>query len=159
MSLDVSHADAHIRDWLKALAALIAPSMSGEEITARISALTPHLAAEYPPDAFCRASLTHTARLCRFFPNFAECCEALSPWWREHRPLPPLVAPPPIRQRTEPTPEEREHVAHLTAETIAALRSTAQPPEQRRFGANCLSRDQLAAAYQREHLRSPRVDA
>lgn len=160
MPAGVSPTDAHIRDWLKALAALVAASMSGEEISARIGALTPHLAAEFPPPAFCRASLTAVARQCRFFPNFAECCEALAPWWRNHRPLPPAIQHEPIRQRDEPTQDEREHVARVTAETLAALRSSVQPIEDRRRpDTRCLSREQLVDAYRQAGVRPPRCAA
>ena len=57
---------------------------------------------------------------------------------------PALPAPEPIRQRGEPTPEEIEHVTRVAAETIAALRSSAQPLEDRRSaGPRYLTPEQL----------------
>jgi hypothetical protein len=154
----VARADAHIRDWLKALGVLVSPAMSSEEASARIDALTPHLAAEFPPGVFCRVSLTHTARLCRFFPNFAELCDALAPWWREHRPSPPpLPAPAPIRQRDEPSEEERAHVVRLTAETIAALRAQAVSDAPAKPTTRVLSPKQLTQAYRQAGARPPRA--
>ena len=156
----MSHADTHIRDWLKQLGALISPTMSQQEFVGRINLLAPHLAAEFPPHAFCSASLTAVARQCRFFPNFSECCEALAPWWRNHRPLPPAIQQEPIRQRDEPTQEEREHVARVTAETLLALRSSVQPIEDRRRpDSRALSREQLVDAYRQAGVRPPRCAA
>jgi len=88
----MAQADAHTRDWLKALGALIAPSMTQQEFAGRINVLAAALAREFPPGAFCPASLAHVARQCKFFPNFAELCEYLSPWWKEHRPKPIAIA-------------------------------------------------------------------
>jgi hypothetical protein len=79
-------------------------------------------------------SLEHVAaRSVKGFPTYGELVEALAEWWRDHRPAPPALPPPePIRQRDEPTAEEVAHVERAVAETLAFLRSSAQPVEDRR---------------------------
>jgi len=145
--------------WLLSLAQLTAVRLSHDEASAFIETSAPMLAMRFPNEALTPASLEAVAAECRHLPSYGEIVPLLRGHWQQHRPMPLTLPAPPIRQRDEPTPEEREHVARLTAETIAALRSTEQPPEQRRFAANCLSREQLAAAYQREHICSPRANA
>jgi hypothetical protein len=145
--------------WLLSLAQLTAVRLSHDEASAFIETTAPMLAMRFPNEALTPASLEAVAAECKYLPSYGEIVPLLRGHWQQHRPLPPLLPPPPSRHRDEPTEDEREHVARLTAETIAALRSTEQPPEQRRFAANCLSREQLTAAYQREQIRSPRVGA
>ena len=170
MSAEMSPADAQIRDWMKALAVLIAPSMSSDEIRARIDALVPHLAAEYPPHVFCPEALTHTAKLCKFFPNFAELCEHLSAW---QRPLYPVYgeaagriaheAPPP-KQRGAQSDEERawatDTVRRVSAQLAAlgeAKRDAMQAQLPPRPAAPTLSRAQLVEAYRRAGVKGPQI--
>ena len=169
MSAPVPPTDAIIRDWLKALAALVAASMSGEEISARIGALTPHLAAEFPRDAFCRASLTAVARQCRFFPNFAELCEALTAWVKQHRESRRLLALPSPRAESRepyklpPPPPERSsrHFGRPDREEIRELiqkplRSVAQQLAELGFAEPLKV---AAAPIRAETRRGPPIDA
>ena len=146
--------------WLLSLAQLVAVRLSHDEASAFIETVAPMLAMRFPNAALTPEALEEVAAECKHgLPSYGELVPLLRAHWQQNRPMPPMLAAPPIRQRDEPTQEERDHVARVTAETTAALRSSVQPPEQRRFAANCLSREQLGRAYQREHLRSPRVDA
>jgi hypothetical protein len=139
--------------------------MSSEEATGRVNALTPHLAAEFPPSAFCRASLTAVARQCHYFPNFAECCAALSPWWREHRPLPPALPEPVPELPPLRSPEEAAAARAVAAKAIAALRASDTEHEAQRAKdlppyrtyRNHLTRAELDEAYRRANLRSPHL--
>jgi hypothetical protein len=95
----------------------------------RLGAFVPLLMDRFPDAAFTTASLEAVAARCvKGFPTYGELAAYLADWWRANRPAPPaLPAPPPIRQRAEPTPDEIEHVTLVTRETVAALRSIAQP--------------------------------
>jgi hypothetical protein len=135
-----------VREWCQSLAVLTAVSMTREEATMKLGAYIPMLMRDYPDAAFTTDSLNHVARQCiKGFPTYPELANYLSAWWRDHRPLPPALPPPePIRQRGEPTPDEIAHVERVTAETIAFLRSSAQPIEERRPpGARYLTPEQL----------------
>jgi hypothetical protein len=74
-----------VRDWLKALGSLTAGSLPGAEVDAKLGTYAPLLAQDFPPSAFCPASLAAVARQCKFFPSYAEICDLLSPWWRAYR--------------------------------------------------------------------------
>jgi hypothetical protein len=131
-----------VRLWCSSLGVLTAVSISRQEAEMKLAAFVPLLQDRYPADAFTTASMEHVARQCvKGFPTYPELCMHLSDWWRAHRPAPPaLPAPPPIRQRAEPTAEEIAHVERVTREIVAALRSSAQPVEDRRqLGASHLS--------------------
>jgi hypothetical protein len=78
--------------WLADLANVTAGAAMLSDIKPRIGGLASLLAENYPADAFCRASLEHAARECKFFPSYAELCDILSPWWKEHRPTPLAIA-------------------------------------------------------------------
>jgi hypothetical protein len=152
--------------------------MGPEEASARIDALTPHLATEFPPRVFCRASLTHTAKLCRFFPNFAELCEHLSSWQRSQNPYPiwgseaELLAMIPPEHRIERDPEKRgaqndaqrdaatELVRNVSAQLAAigeakqdAIRAQLPPRPQ----VMPLNRAQLVEAYRRAGVKGPQT--
>jgi hypothetical protein len=120
-----------VRQWLISLAVVSAVNMTRDEAEMRFGAYLPLLVDRFPDAAFTTASLEYVAAQSRKgFPTYGELAAYLADWWRANRPQPPaLPAPPPIRQRDEPTPEERAHVARVTAETIAHLRSIAQPEE------------------------------
>jgi hypothetical protein len=115
-------ADATIRDWLKALGVLAVGSMTPQEFKARIDAMTTLLAAEFAPGAFTPASLAVVARGCRHFPTYAELCDVLAPWWREHRPTPAAIPgdqSATVRQR-EIDREVSESWANITAAQVRA---------------------------------------
>jgi hypothetical protein len=134
-----------VREWCQSLGVLTAISISREEAEMKLSAYVPMLMQDFPDAAFTTESLRVVARQCvEGFPPYPVLAERLSSWWRENRPRPPaLPPPPPIRQRDEPTPEERDHVARVAAEAIAALRSSAQPIEDRRPQPRYLTLEQL----------------
>jgi hypothetical protein len=121
--------------------------MSRDEATMKLAAFVPLLLDRFPDGAFTAASLEHcAAQAVKGFPTYGELAAWLAAWWRQHRPAPPaLPAPPPIRQRDEPTPEEIEHVTRVAAEAIAALRSSVQPIEDRRPMPRYLTPAQLDA--------------
>jgi hypothetical protein len=57
----------------------------------------------------------------------------LHDWWRDNRPPLPQLPPPDLPPRRDPpTPEMIAHVERVTAETVAFLRSHAQPIADRR---------------------------
>lgn len=95
----------------------------------KLAAYVPLLFNRFPDAAFTPDSLEYVAaQAVKGFPTYGELAAWLADWWRANRPaLPALPPPPPIRQRGEPTPEEIEHVTRVVAETIAALRASAQP--------------------------------
>ena len=134
-----------VREWTIALGILTAGQMTRAEAEMKLRAYVPLLVDQFPVGAFTQDSLHHVAAQCKWFPSYAEVIEHLRGWWQQHRPMPPaLPAPPPIRQRGEPTEAEREHVTRVAAEAVAALRSSAQPEADRRtFGARHLTPAQL----------------
>jgi hypothetical protein len=91
----------HIREWLWQLSYRIAPPMSREELTGRINLLAVDLAEEFDVGAFTRSSMLQAARN-KFWPNFGDLCETLSPFVEQHRESMRLLALPP------PRPESRE---------------------------------------------------
>lgn len=145
------------RRWLIDLGKLTAARSSHDEAADFVASCAPMLAMRFPDAAFNVRSLEAVAAQCKYIPTYGELVGLLRAWWQPHRPAQPALPPPPIRQRAEPTPEEVAHVERVTAETVEALRSSEQPPsEQRRFIANCLSRDQLMEAYRQAGIPSPR---
>jgi hypothetical protein len=146
--------------WLVDLGRLTAARSSHDEAADFVNTSAPMLAMRFPNEAFNHVSLEAVAAECKYLPTYGELVMLLRGWWRQHRPMPAALPAPPIRQRDEPTEEERAHVTRIAAETVAALESSEQPPEQRRrFGANCLSREQLAEAYRRAGVRAPSPNA
>jgi hypothetical protein len=111
----------------------------------KVLAYVPMLQSDFPPEAFCQDSLSHVVRQCKYFPAYSEVHAHLRAWWREHRPQPPaLPPPPPIRQRDEPTDEEKAHVSRIVAELVRDLRAGTQPEEDRQpSGARHLTPAQL----------------
>ena len=118
----------HIRDWLKALGSLAACALTAKEFDARISAYVPLLATDFPRSAFGPASLAAIARQCKFFPAYAELCDLLSAWWREHRPPPrdPALEGPETRTQAERSAMAEASWRDITAgqvrERIAEIR-------------------------------------
>lgn len=74
------------RSWLRSLGALVTTSMPLAEARERLDILAPVLASEFDGWVFCADSLAFVARRCKFFPTFAELCEHLSAWRKEHKP-------------------------------------------------------------------------
>lgn len=101
-----THSDT-VRDWLKALGALTAAVMTNNEAKARVSAIATLLANEFPTAAFCPASLAHVARECRHFPTYAELCDLLGPWWKQHRPEPTMIETDTWQERQQRAEDER----------------------------------------------------
>lgn len=118
-----------VRQWCQSLGVLSAVSISRMEAEMKLAAYVPLLLNRFPDAAFTTDSLEYVAaQAVKGFPTYGELAAWLADWWRANRPaLPALPPPPPIRQRGEPTPEEIEHVTRVVAETIAALRASAQP--------------------------------
>ena len=79
MSSDVA------RDWLKALGALTAGTMSAAEARAKIGAYQVFMD-QWPAWALTPKSLEYVARQCKFFPAYAELCEHLGAWCKDNRP-------------------------------------------------------------------------
>jgi hypothetical protein len=135
-----------VRRWCQSLAVLTAVSMTREEAQLRLAAFVPLLVDRFPDGAFTTASLEHcAAQAVKGFPTYGELAGWLAAWWREHRPYVALPPPPPPPPRPEPTPEEIEHVRRAAAEAVAALRSSAQPIEDRRPMPRYLTPAQLDA--------------
>jgi hypothetical protein len=113
---------AIIRDWLKALATLCASNLEPDDLRGKLRAYVPMLSQEFPQEAFSPAALAHVARAGAFFPSFAELCNALAPWWKEHRPQPIAITsdqPDTVRNR-EIERLARESWRNITPEQIRA---------------------------------------
>ena len=82
---DLLHA---VSSWLNDLNELTAGSKPLADSKPKIASLAAALGEEFPPGAFTRQSLLVVARANKFFPSYAEICELLSPWWKDHRPTP-----------------------------------------------------------------------
>ena len=123
-----------VREWCVSLGVLTAVSISRQEAEMKLAAYLPMLMQRFPDAAFTPQSLEHVAaQAVKGFPTYGELAQWLGDWWREHRPTPPALPPPePIRQRDEPTAEEREHVARVAAEARAFLRANASAGVQDR---------------------------
>jgi hypothetical protein len=153
-----------VRLWCSSLGVLTAVSISRHEAEMKLAAFVPLLQDRFPTDAFTTASMEAVAVRCiKGFPTYPELVAYLADWWRANRPPPSpevlrLMLPPPPTFRPEPTPEEREHVARVTRETVAALRSTVQPIDERRPSALHLSAGMLDRLNPLPNGRS-RVDA
>lgn len=91
----MSHTDL-VADWLRELGLRIRPTGIGpEELVGSIAVLTEDLAELYGPSVFCRETILLVARRHKFWPNLAELCEILGPWWRERREANRVLALPP----------------------------------------------------------------
>lgn len=155
-----------IRQWLIELGVRIAPAIEPVEFRGRIAVLAGDLAEEFPAEAFTRASMLHVARKCpRYWPSFGELCDALQPWWRDHRPLPTAIPWQPAEPPRERTTEELEHVSKVTRRIVAELRHAAIEREAElarqkptlRPPARQLTRAELNELYRREGLKGPEV--
>jgi hypothetical protein len=144
------------RRWLIDLGRLTAVARSEADAEGFVEAMAPMIAMRFPDEAFTTASLEAVAAECKYLPTYGELVNHLRDWWRDNRPRLRALPPPPVRQRGEPTTEERDHVARVTAETLAALQSTAQPIADRRQLSRFLSDAQLRLAYEQAGVRGPR---
>lgn len=113
-----------VRQWIAALGVLTAGNMTRAEAEMKLRAYVPLLQDRFPPAAFTQASLEAVASQCRFFPSYADVAAHLGNWWRENRPLPPALPPPPVVEvpREPPTPEAIEYVHERVREIVATLR-------------------------------------
>ena len=94
----------------------------------RLAAYVPLLMDRFPDGAFTTASLEHCARhAVKGFPTYGELAAWLSDWWRDHRPLPPLLEKPkeapPLEPRVPPTEEEVAYVHSCVQQIVGAMRS------------------------------------
>jgi hypothetical protein len=134
-----------VRKWCQSLGVLSAVSISRTEAEMKLAAYVPLLVQRFPDAAFTLESLEAVAAQCaKGFPTYPELAGYLSAHWRSSRPALALPPPPPVRERREdPTPEEIAHVEASVRDTIAALRSTMQPIDDRRPTARHLSPELL----------------
>ncbi len=97
-----------VRDWLKALASLTAEKQSAEDLAARVDAMAPLLVREFDRGTFSPASLAHVAKASKWFPSYAEACEALTAFRKTQAPVyPALAAPAPQRSPTSEDDADR----------------------------------------------------
>jgi hypothetical protein len=94
----------------------------------KLAAYVPLLFDRFPDGAFTTASLEHVAaKAVKGFPTYGELAAWLSDWWREHRPLPPLLEKPreapPLEPRVPPSEEEIAHVRACVQEIVANMHS------------------------------------
>jgi len=148
------------RRWLIQLGKLTATNISSDEASDYIDATLPMLEMRFPPAAFTLESLEHVAAQCKYLPTYGEIREHLSDWWRQRRPNQPAVRydpPPPPQPHTA---EERAHASWAASQAIAAIRSAAQPPEERRPPApRHLTQEQLTQAYRAAGIDAPKRSA
>lgn len=116
-----AHRQREVANWLSDLGKLTAGSAPLPDAKAKIATMAAALAAEFDARAFCRASLVHTARQCKFFPTFGEACEALSGWCRDNPAQPALAAP-----NIEPNAALRK-LEQERAEAEASWRNISEP--------------------------------
>jgi hypothetical protein len=114
-----------VREWCVSLGILSAITISRQEAEMKLAAYVPMLLQSYPDEAFTTASLEHCARMAvKGFPTYGELAGWLSDWWREHRPLPPLLPPPePAQPREPPTEEEIAYVHNCVQQIIGNMRA------------------------------------
>jgi hypothetical protein len=115
------------REWTVSLGILTAISISREEANMKLAAFLPMLMSDFEDGAFTKESLNHVAKACvKGFPTYPELHNHLRDWWREHRPMPPLLAKPkeapPLEPRVPPTDEEVAHVRRCVEQIIANMR-------------------------------------
>jgi len=148
-----------IRRWLVQLGKLTATSISSDEAADFVDTNEPMLAIHFPPAAFTLLSLEHVAAQCKFLPTYGEITERLGEWWRHQRPQPAITYEPPKVAKIH-TAEERAHASWAASQAISAIRSTAQPVEERRPPKpRYLTHDQLVRAYRAAGVDYPKRSA
>ena len=112
-----SHAGSAQRRWMAELAALTYPQ-DPATATKALMVYLPPLVADFPPSAWCNASMLAVAQAKRrmAIPGYDEVHAALSVWWRENRPYPVALPAPCEPERTPPTQAEIDAV-RATLET------------------------------------------
>lgn len=73
-------------EWLAALGALTAASMTADDARVKIAAYAALLRTKYPASAFTTESLEAVAATSKFFPSYGEVCERLTAYWEQRRP-------------------------------------------------------------------------
>ncbi len=96
-----------VTSWLNDLNDLTAGQTPLADAKRKIAAIALMLAEEYPAGAFTRQSLVLVATAHNWFPSYAQIVAVLSPWWKERRPMPKLLAAPSSRAQQERDEEER----------------------------------------------------
>jgi hypothetical protein len=112
-----------VTSWLNDLNDLTAGARPLADSKRKIAALASALFDDFPPAAFTRQSLLVVSRAYKFFPSYAEICEVLSPWWKDHRPAPVAIAAPDqsaSAQQRERDRENRESWEGITAAQVRA---------------------------------------
>lgn len=100
---------AIVRDWLKALGALVSSSVSFEEAASRLDVFVPFISRDVPVEAFTAASLHAIAQQCKFWPSYCELSGMLRRWWADNNPnRAPRIAPPIPPQFRVDIPKRRE---------------------------------------------------
>ena len=127
---------ATITEWLLALTTLCAGKLNPSELRVRASTYVPLLAAEYPDYYFSQEMLAGVARRCKWFPSYAELCDAIEAarkpiWQRELAARPRLEAPRAwvaLPSAPEEPYESPEEVKAILAHVAEAKRMEIQPP-------------------------------
>jgi hypothetical protein len=153
--------EAHTRQWLVTLGRLTTARLTTDEAADFVAVVAPALASRFTDAALTFASAEAVAANCKHLPSYGEIVPLLRHWWRENRPQPPALPPPPIRVRGEPSDDEREHASRTVEDVVAWLRSNAQPPDEYRNkpASRHLSRAELNEAYRRAGVKGPAVNA
>ena len=147
------------RRWLIQLGKLTATRISTDEAADFVDTMLPMLKMRFPAAAFTLLSLEHVAAQCKYLPTFGEIVGHLSEWWHQFRRLPALPYEPPKVAQIH-SAEERAHASWAASQAIAAIRSTAQPVEDRRPPTpRYLSREDLVRAYRAAGVEPPKRSA
>jgi hypothetical protein len=138
-----------VREWCQSLGVLSAINVSRAEAEMKLAAYVPLLVREFPAGAFTADSLAHVAAAAvKGFPTYGELVASLRVWWADHRPMPPLLEPPPAPPPRDPTPEELARIRALVEEVTARVRANTNADETvsgGSYGARYLSAGQLDA--------------
>jgi len=134
-----------VTSWLNDLNDLTAGQTPLADAKRKIAAIALMLAEEYPAGAFTRQSLVIVAKANKWFPSYADIVAVLSPWWKEHRPQPQLLAAPTTTdQQLRDEAERAASWANITDAEIRAkiwaLNSHPMRLEYGRLLATCINR-------------------
>ncbi len=97
----------NVTEWLNDVAGLTTGATPLADAKPKITRLALALAEEYPAGAFTRQSAIAVATANSWFPSYAQIVAVLSPWWKERRPMPRMLAAPTTRLQQERDEEER----------------------------------------------------
>jgi len=134
-----------VTEWLNDLANLTAGPTPLADAKPKITRMALALAEEYPAGAFTRSSLVAVAKAYKWFPSYADINAILSPWWKERRPTPRLLAAPTTRGQQERDERERaDSWANITdGEIRAKIWALNRHPQRLQYGrllATCINR-------------------